>query len=216
MPTATRAFAASRCWHGFSRRVGRGTCGLPAVTRPPILRSCRRPGARRDPYAAADVAGKDRSRRSRKIIEAVVMGPGVRRDDGGYSWAISRHDLPEFCISFALSGNPRAQGRPGARCPRGLACKWETKRAHTSIQVQRRASGLPCAMALRFTSCSPRRTALLPPSSPGISPAQLDASTATSGPHDFTVRAMCVRPAHQTSTASHRAFVTIASAPRNG
>ena len=40
------------------------------------------------------------------------------------------------------------------------------KKAHTSIQVQRKHSGLPCAMALRLTSCSPRRTALLPPSSP--------------------------------------------------
>ena len=29
--------------------------------------------------------------------------------------------------------------------------------AHTSIQVQRRASGLPCAMALRLMPCSPRR-----------------------------------------------------------
>jgi hypothetical protein len=43
-------------------------------------------------------------------------------------------------------------------------------------------------MALRLTSCSPRRTALLPPSSPGISPEQFSASTATPGPHDFTVR----------------------------
>src|SRR5690242_6430649 len=35
---------------------------------------------------------------------------------------------------------------------------------HTSIQVRRKHPGLPCAMALRLTSCSPRRTALLPPS----------------------------------------------------
>src|SRR3989442_5707621 len=37
-------------------------------------------------------------------------------------------------------------------------------KTHTSIQVQRKHSGLPCAVALRLTSCSPRRTALLPPS----------------------------------------------------
>src|SRR5882672_7407758 len=37
---------------------------------------------------------------------------------------------------------------------------------HTSIQVQRKHSGLPCAMALRLISCSPRRTALLPPLRP--------------------------------------------------
>ena len=29
-------------------------------------------------------------------------------------------------------------------------------KVHTSIQVQRRASGLPCAMALRLISCSPQ------------------------------------------------------------
>jgi hypothetical protein len=37
---------------------------------------------------------------------------------------------------------------------------------HTSIQVRRKHPGLPCAMALRLTSCSSRRTALLPPSPP--------------------------------------------------
>jgi len=46
-------------------------------------------------------------------------------------------------------------------------------KAHTSIQVRREHPGLPCAMALRLTSCSSRRTALLPPS-----PARLIASLA--------------------------------------
>jgi hypothetical protein len=36
---------------------------------------------------------------------------------------------------------------------------------HTSIQVQRKQSGLPCAMVLRLISRSPRRSAFLPPSS---------------------------------------------------
>ncbi|SHH95364.1 hypothetical protein SAMN05443248_7064 [Bradyrhizobium erythrophlei] len=34
---------------------------------------------------------------------------------------------------------------PGARCTRGLVCNVERK-AHTSIQVQRRQSDIPCAM----------------------------------------------------------------------
>jgi hypothetical protein len=60
---------------------------------------------------------------------------------------------------------------------------------HTSIQGSGKHSGLPCAMALRLTSCSPRRTALLPPSparsfaSPGLS-----ASTAAPEPHDLMSR----------------------------
>jgi hypothetical protein len=61
---------------------------------------------------------------------------------------------------------PRAQGRPGARCTRGPVCNCAQKNAHTSIQVQRKHSGLPCAVALRLIASSPRRTALLPPSSP--------------------------------------------------
>src|SRR6266851_7044220 len=35
------------------------------------------------------------------------------------------------------------------------------RNAHTSIQVQRRASGLPCAMALRLMPRSPRRRILV-------------------------------------------------------
>src|SRR4051794_17455334 len=47
--------------------------------------------------------------------------------------------------------------------PRSRARFAQTK-GHTSIQGSWKHSGLPCAMALRLTSCSPRRTALLPPS----------------------------------------------------
>ena len=39
---------------------------------------------------------------------------------------------------------------PGARCTRGLVCKVAQRNAHTSIQVQRRQSGIPCAMVLRL------------------------------------------------------------------
>ena len=49
-----------------------------------------------------------------------------------------------------------AQGTPGARCTRGLVCKGVQK-AHTSIQVQRKHSGIPCAMALRLMPSSPWR-----------------------------------------------------------
>jgi hypothetical protein len=61
------------------------------------------------------------------------------------------------CCRLVLLCEQRAQGRPGARCTRGLACKFAHKKTHTSIQVQRRQSGLPCAMVLRLMPCSPRR-----------------------------------------------------------
>ena len=57
---------------------------------------------------------------------------------------------PKFCISFTPNKNQRAQGRPGARCTRGLMCDVHKKMLHMSIQVQRRTPGLPCAMALRL------------------------------------------------------------------
>src|ERR1700681_4096487 len=50
--------------------------------------------------------------------------------------SFSRHGLPEFCIDVAP--RKREQGTPGARCTRGLVCKNARKKAHTSIQVQRR------------------------------------------------------------------------------
>ena len=46
---------------------------------------------------------------------------------------------------------------PGARCTRGLVCKDALNKTHTSIQVQRRQSDIPCAMVLRLMPCSPRR-----------------------------------------------------------
>jgi hypothetical protein len=86
------------------------------------------------------------------------------RDDGD-RFAFSRQVCPSFASSFALRENQRAQGRPGARRTRGLACRFaHRKRLHTSIQVWRKHPGLPCAMVLRFASCSSRRTAVLPPS----------------------------------------------------
>ena len=64
--------------------------------------------------------------------------------------------------SFALS-NQRAQGMPDARCTRGLMRNVHKECAHEHTG-QRRTSDIPCAMALRLITCSPRRTALLPPS----------------------------------------------------
>ena len=63
---------------------------------------------------------------------------------------------PKFCISLSLNSK-REQGMPGARCTRGLVCKVAQRNAHTSIQVQRRLSGIPCAMVLRLMPRSPRR-----------------------------------------------------------
>src|ERR1700675_1108027 len=41
--------------------------------------------------------------------------------------AFSRRDAPEVCIDLTLLKKQRAQGKPGARCTRGLACKMCTR-----------------------------------------------------------------------------------------
>jgi hypothetical protein len=67
-----------------------------------------------------------------------------------------RANAPEVCHELSRHWNQRARGMPDARCTRGLACK-KWKKTHTSIQVQRRTSDIPCAMALRLITRSPRR-----------------------------------------------------------
>jgi hypothetical protein len=61
---------------------------------------------------------------------------------------------PSFASMFALSRTRgRREGR--VRAAPAVSCAMCTKSAHTSIQVQRRASGLPCAMVLRLMARSP-------------------------------------------------------------
>src|SRR6266702_1522116 len=57
----------------------------------------------------------------------------------------------------------REQGMPDARCTRGPVRKGGIGCAHEHTG-QRRQSDIPCAMALRLITSSPRRSAFLPPS----------------------------------------------------
>src|SRR6187549_2129425 len=108
-----------------------------------------------------------------------------------YDFAFSRLVCPRFASSFALSSN---RGRREDRVLAAPAvsraiCANKTAHEHTG---QRGHPGLPCAMALRLTSCSSRRTAILPPS-----PALLIASLAPA-PR---------RPNHTTSPYASGAYV---------
>jgi hypothetical protein len=74
----------------------------------------------------------------------------------GQQSAFSRRDAPEVCrkvsrLEIRGRGECRMRAAPAVPC-----AKW-VKKTHTSIQVQRRQSDIPCAMALRLTSCSSRR-----------------------------------------------------------
>src|SRR3954464_1721553 len=81
---------------------------------------------------------------------------------------------PSFASSFApfeIRGRREDRVLAAPAVPRAI-CANKTAHEHTG---QREHSGLPCAMALRLTSCSSRRTALLPPSpallNAGLTPA---------------------------------------------
>src|SRR5688572_6819409 len=98
---------------------------------------------------------------------------------------------PRFASRLApLENRGRREDRVLAApaVPRAI-CANKTAHEHTG---QLEHSGLPRAMALRLTSCSPRRTALLPPS-----PALLIASLAPA-PR---------RPNHTTSPYASGAYV---------
>src|SRR4029078_3171643 len=98
-------------------------------------------------------------RKTPELSLALIQAPSPLGATGsvpatGGSWKTARsHILTNF-------SDTRAQGRPGARCTRGPMRNVHRKCAHEHTG-QRRTSDIPCAMALRLITCSPRRTALL-------------------------------------------------------
>ena len=132
----------------------------------------------------------------------------------GYDFTISRRDAPGVLHFVCPPKVKRAQGRPGARCTRGLAGVLHRNMLPTSIQVQRRTSGLPHAMALRLIRDRPGdRLSCHHRPVEAFTSRKLDASTGASDPNDFTVRNSALVFRTIASTASLRTFVTIASAP---
>jgi hypothetical protein len=69
-----------------------------------------------------------------------------------HSFAFSRHDLPELCKNIL----PRKGSREcRVHAAPAVSCAKLCEDTHTSIQVQRKHSGIPRAMALRLISRSP-------------------------------------------------------------
>src|ERR1700686_1583071 len=131
-----------------------------------------------------------------------------------HSFAISPHNSREVCFEFLPLRNQRAQGMPGDRCARSLACSVENTRV--SHHGHTGSSGIPYAVVLRLTSCSPRRSGLFVTVACASS-RRLDAGVEASEPHDFAVRKSAPSSlAPPASTASRPASVTIASRPSVG
>ena len=118
-----------------------------------------------------------------------------------------------FAHSARFQGHKGA-GKTGCLLHPRSRVRFAQTKLHTSIQGSG-TSGLPCAMALRLTSCSPRRTALLPPSPErnflaNLTPAPRRPNHTTS---PYASGAYVVAPL--ASIASHRTFVTMANAPQS-
>jgi hypothetical protein len=136
-----------------------------------------------------------------------------RSSNSTYDFAISQRISPEFCLNIAPSEDQRAQGMPGARSARSLACK-SRKHASKSPRSRRVARHSP---RNGFNSCF----ALSPVT--GLSchrrladtSATLDASVGASGPHDFAVRRVSalVRCAARVHRIPCPTSVTIAKRP---
>ena len=55
-------------------------------------------------------------------VSGILDHPHSRVMTTEYVFAISRRIAPEVCWKLFALGSQRAQGRPGARCTRGLVC----------------------------------------------------------------------------------------------
>ena len=73
-----------------------------------------------------------------------------------HSFAISPHVTREVCIDVAPK-KKRGSRECRVHAAPAVSCAKLCEETHTSIQVQRRHSGIPCAMVLRLMPCSPRR-----------------------------------------------------------
>ena len=116
----------------------------------------------------------------------------------------------------AAPDSQRAQGKPGARCTRGLACKRQKQSAHehTGSAEAVRPS---LRSGLRLIARSPRRSGFLVTVAGGKFSRQLDASVEASGPHDFAVRIRAVRQGHfHVHRIPHPTSVTTAKRPSCG
>ena len=112
----------------------------------------------------------------------------------------------------------RVRAAPAVSCAKNCAFG---AHEHTG---ERKHSDIPCAMALRLTSCSPRWSGLVVTVTPEkLASQELDASIAASGPHDLAVRfGVFVRArknradAKASITSPAQRFVTIAKRPSCG
>jgi len=93
---------------------------------------------------------------SRRLTRNCALG----RDDAYGLFATQLHVLATRCARVLQIHSPQkieGAGKTGCALHPRSHVQGMHKQTHMSIQVQRKQSGLPCAMVLRLISCSPRR-----------------------------------------------------------
>jgi hypothetical protein len=85
----------------------------------------------------------------------VASAPRNDVDGSGHTSAISRHTAPELCKFVRPKKEGAVRSQEGRREDRvraapAVSCARVDRKTHMSIQVQRKQSGLPCAMVLRL------------------------------------------------------------------
>src|SRR5213083_2680404 len=142
--------------------------------------------------------GKPNSKAARATFRPVPFPATLPAPERRQTSAISRRDASEFCKEPFAQRKQRAQGKPGARCTRSLACEIKIAHERSHHRFRRIQPGLPRAMVLTaYFALSPAtrlfchrhlriwyvKTRL------GLRiSTRLDASIGASEPHDFTVR----------------------------
>ena len=133
-----------------------------------------------------------------------ILGRPVKPGDDGngcgyrHDFAISRHVPPEVCWNFPRPSIQRAQGRPGARCTRGLVCNSCIKKRTRAYRFSGDTPAFPAQWFYGLLRALPGDRAFLPPSSARrFASRELDASFGAPGPHGFTVRSQHVRLARR-------------------
>ncbi len=119
-------------------------------------------------------------------MSARTIAPRNSRSNRRRKSSISRRGAPELCDCHPLK---QTRGRRESRmhAAPAVSCARMHEKTHTSIQVQRRQSGFPCAVAYGLFRALLGDRAFLPPS-PARYSRGLDASVGASGPHGFAVR----------------------------
>src|ERR1041384_7620493 len=90
----------------------------------------------------------------------------------GYAKAFSRRDAPELYLVACPLGDERAQGRPGARCTRGLVCNVQKEVRTRAYRSSGEHPAFPAQWFDGLWRALPGDEFLLPPSLPDGRPVE--------------------------------------------